>query len=453
MVKKTILSSLITVGAILLTSSSVQAESFLVLTSGSAKSLTKKIEKAGATVDQIVEEAGMLIVEATDDSFSSALPSGVTVVPNIDLEGAKPLDLVEFDGSHPTSPTNDDRYYDLQWGLDAVNAPEAWADGVKGDGVLVAVLDGGFSLGHPDIASQIVGAIDFTGEGVAYGPNADDPSGIYSHGMHVAGTIAAADNGFGIIGVAPEAKLLLVKVLRNEGSGSFGAIISGIIFAANYPGVDIINMSLGADIPQGYGLGANQVAALRTATSKAVSYAYQKGITVIVAAGNDGRDLNADQSMKVIPADSPHAISISATGPEGWAADPETSLDTPAIYTNYGTSGIDFAAPGGDYEVAYTDPATAFSVCNVAGIINYCYVFDYVFSTGASVGSSNYFYWSVGTSMAAPHASGVAALIISENGGSMHPAQVKSELAKRAADLGKPGNDAYYGAGRLSSGF
>ena len=106
------------------------------------------------------------------------------------------------------------------------------------------------------------------------------------------------------------------------------------------------------------------------------------------------------------------------------------NLDIPASYTNFGSSRIDFAAPGGDFD---SPNANAF--------------YDMVLSTD---GPADYSF-AAGTSMAAPHTSGVAALIIGKNGGSMNPTQVKSILKRSADDLGKPGHDAYFGDGRVNA--
>jgi subtilisin family serine protease len=443
------------------------AQSYLLISSGRFPSnINAQISRAGGTITNRINEAGIIVVSSANPNFRTSISGVMAVVPNVVIDMTPDMERIAAEPNYGNPPNSgdDDARFNLQWGHDAVNAPEAWNAGVRGDGAVVAVLDGGFNPSHVDIAPNFIHGADMTGEGLLYenvvgctDPADNDPAGIFSHGMHVAGTIAAADNAAGTIGVAPEAKLVLVKVLGNCGSGSFEDVIEGIIYAANYNdevygGVDIINMSLGADIPQGLGIGSNEVAALRAAMNRAVTYAYQQGIAVFVAAGNDGRDLDKDQSTTVFPAQMANAIAISATGPEGWAVDSSTDLDTLAIYSNYGRSGIDFAAPGGDYEFALTS-AAAFGNCTVGGITRVCYVFDYVFSTGGANGGANYYYWSVGTSMATPHAAGVAALIVGEFGGEMHPAQLKAEMASRSDDLGQPGNDPVYGAGRLSSGY
>ena len=444
---------------VLLGSGAASAASYIVVGAPGAK-LDRAVQAAGGTVTKRLTAIDTVVAESDSNAFKRALSSrsGVlAVVPNVHVRMIDPVaqeSVSEADvHAEVVNPPNNDGTYDtrypLLWGLDAVDAPEAWAAGTTGAGVRVAVLDGGFNMNHPDLAPNINYALsaDMTGEGIAYGPNSDDPTGVFSHGTHVAGTIAAARNGIGVIGVAPDAELVLVKVLFNYGSGSFADVFDGIIYAANAD-ADVINMSLGADIPQGIGIGSNEVAALRVALGRAINYAHQSGATVVIAAGNDGRNLDKDKSLTVFPAQLTSAIAISATAPIGWAVDPtNTSLDYLASYSNYGRSVVDFAAPGGD--AVYPGNEN----CLIGGLVRPCYAFDLVFSTGGNVGGANFFYWSAGTSMATPHAAGIAALIIGENGGSMHPAHVKAAMAARADDLGQPGNDPAYGAGRLSSGY
>jgi subtilisin family serine protease len=403
--------------------------------------LASSINQAGGTVRAYLPEIDVAIVDSSDPAFASRASalSGIRSV-NRDIE----MQLVEPNGfqdlaidqsaANPPASGDNDPLFDMQWGHDAVDAPEAWALGERGAGVRVAVLDSGIDAEHPDIAPNLNVALSTSfvpGEGFNVRPGL-----FFNHGTHVAGTIAAADNGVGVIGVAPEAEIVAVKVLSEfTGGGSFASIIQGIVYAANID-ADIINMSLGADIPHN----TPGAAELFVATGRAVTYAYQRGVTVIAAAGNDARDLDHDTSLKSFPAELPHVLAISATAPVGWAVDPTASLDNLASYSNYGQSAISFAGPGGD--VAF--PGN--QVCNGPVLVRPCFVFDLVLSA-----ISGGWGFSAGTSMATPHVAGVAALIIGANGGDMAPAHVEAALRAGADDLGKPGNDDIYGAGRVNA--
>ena len=434
------------------------ARSYIITASGNKlpTNLEAKVKAAGGVLDTRMDGIGLAVATSSAPNFAKKLEktAGIrSVVPNLTLQWIDPDRTVvelEPDAGNPPISGDDDFFFDLQWGHDAVDAPEAWEAGARGAGVRVAVLDTGFDLDHPDLAPNINMALsaDMTGEGLGY--TLPDP---FSHGTHVAGTIAAADNAFGTIGVAPEAELVLVKVLSDAGSGSFEDVIEGILYAADAD-ADVINMSLGAAIykngdpndPDGP-YTAREAQELKNAIARAVAYAHKNGTTVITSAGNAANDGDHDKALIHIPSDAPQAISIAATAPIGWAVDPlNTFLDNPASYTNFGQSVIDFAAPGGD--AAYPGNEN----CLIAGLVRPCWVFDLVFSTGSNLNPAlASYYWSAGTSMAAPHASGVAALIIGANGGDMAPAQVEAALRASADDLGKPGNDDFYGAGRVNA--
>lgn len=448
---------------------SFRSKHYIVLSTGEKlpAGLANNLAAANGQVTGLMTEAGVATVYSDDPAFAAKAGkiAGVrSVVRDLNIQWFNPEDekiiTLEDFGTPPASGDND-RYFDLQWGHAAIKASEAWNTGVRGEGVRVAVLDSGFDLDHPDLAPNIDMAASknfVVGEQLGYAL-----PGVGSHGSHTAGTIAAADNGIGIIGVAPQAKLILVKVLRDSGSGAFSWIMDGIIHATNQ-GADVINMSIGAALPRnGKFLDDNgtpddpsddfivsdtkATQELLVALSRVTSYATKNGVTVIASAGNEANDGNADKSLVHLPSGSTGVISISATAPRGWALNPySTFMDHLASYSNYGTSDVHFAAPGGDYQYPGNEIVT------IGGVRQYAYVFDYVFSAGSNLapGTASY-YWSVGTSMAAPHATGVAALIISKNGGSMNPAQVLAKLRESADDLGKPGRDPQYGYGRVNA--
>lgn len=422
---------------------------YIVMANDSGSDLANRISAAGGVMTSFMPEIRAATAVSSNPNFASQIRGVRSVIPDLvyqfDMPRVEEFITINNVGDPPFSGSAD-FFFDLQWGHNAVRAQHAWANGVRGQGVQVAVLDGGFDLTHPDLAPNINLALSANfvpGETLQYA--LPDP---FSHGSHVAGTIAAAQNDFGIIGVAPDAELILVKVLSDGGSGAFSWVAAGIIHAANV-GADIINMSLGASIPQRgicdeFGcISANEVAELRVLMNRVNNYASQQGVTIITSAGNSGLDRDKTRDLLVLPADMPNVISISATAPIGWATDPgNIFLDNLSSYSNYGRSAIDFAAPGGDFIYPTDEP------CTIAGLLRPCWVFDLVFSAG-----NQGWYWSAGTSMAAPHAAGIAALIISENGGSMHPAQVEAQLRQRADRLGSNGRDPAYGMGRVSSGY
>ena len=416
--------------------------SYLIIanTSKLPAKLAEKVSAAGGTITATIPEIGIAVATSSNPNFA-ADASGIngvrSVVPNVALQWTDPSYRVELDPTaNPLSIGDDEPFFGLQWGLDAIDAPEAWNVGASGEGVRVAMLDEGFDMDHLDLASNInydLSTSFVPGETVDY-----LLLDVFSHGSHTAGIVAAADNAFGTIGVAPEAELVLVKVLSEMlGYGEFSWIIEGIVYAADND-ADIINMSLGAYLPHSgycdqYGcVSAKEIAGLWTALTRATNYAYQQGTTIIASAGNDAIDGDHDADWMHLPSDCPHVISVSATGPLGIYFDPNTDLDIPAFYTNYGQSVIDLAAPGGnvDFDLYPWGP----------------WYFDLVLSTG-----NGGWYWSAGTSMAAPHVSGVAAIIIGLNGGDMHPGQVEAALHQSADDLGKPGKDDFYGHGRVNA--
>jgi len=236
----------------------------------------------------------------------------------------------------------------------------------------VAVLDTGIDLQHPDL--NVLGGVDCTlRSGRTYycgaGNGGDDD---HYHGTHVAGTIGALDNGIGVVGVAPGARLWAVKVLNSQGSGATSGIIGGIDWVVSRGNIEVINMSLG-----GQGIST----AYRTAIDNAVA----NGVVVVVAAGNSDLDANGYS-----PAYVPSAITVSALADfNGLAGGGAASTcradvdDTLADFSNWG-SAVDIAAPG------------------------VCILSTYPLEQG-EYGTIS------GTSMAAPHVAGAVAILASRN--------------------------------------
>jgi subtilisin family serine protease len=232
------------------------------------------------------------------------------------------------------------------WGITRVRAQEAWAR-TRGAGISVGVIDSGVDTDHPDLIAAIAGGYN-TLDGEDPGAYED----LLGHGTHVAGTIAAADNGVGVIGVAPEARLYAVRVFGTEPEAWVSDIVEGLLWCVDN-GMDVVNMSLGL------------VGGASPLFEEAVATAAQAGVVMVAAAGNHNLVEPTDVAA---PGSYPQVITVSSVDSDG----------TLSSFSNYGPE-VDFAAPGSGVESTYLD------------------------------GSYSYLQ---GTSMATPHVTGVVALAL-----------------------------------------
>ncbi|MFN2617042.1 MAG: S8 family serine peptidase, partial [Thermoleophilaceae bacterium] len=187
-----------------------------------------------------------------------------------------PTTSYQYDSAgSPGSGAVNDPLFPKQWGLTQINAPGAWARGVKGSGVTVAVVDTGVDLNHPDLQSKLVAGRDFVAGKRDCPAGPQDENG---HGSHVAGIAAAAtDNGIGVAGTAPDSKIMPVRVLDADGSGTVEDIVAGIRFAADH-GAKVINLSLG-ELPV-----LSQIDPDNEAIAAAIQHAWDRGALVVAAA-------------------------------------------------------------------------------------------------------------------------------------------------------------------------
>ena len=422
------------------TTASAAPKDFVLTAKGAlGQAQADAVQKAGGSIYYSHAGTGLVMArsEAADfatkvlasGAFSEALAD--MVVPWV--PDGRTYDLDEA----AINPTNDP-LYPIQWAPRAIGAPAAWAAGCTGKGVRVAIIDGGIFSTHPDLAANIDSAASTS---FVAGHPFNDDVGTFWHGTHVAGIVAAVDNATGVVGIAPEATIIGVKALHN-GSGSFGAVIAGILYAATPRaagggGADIINMSLGASFlkndPDNRGLVA--------AMNKAVNYADRFGVLVVSAAGNEGFDLDHSGNLISTPAESGSGIAIAATAPVGWAtgvgAD-ANNFSRLASYSNFGTSAIHVSAPGGDFAYPGNENCTIVATRALLGLRH-----------GAEH-EPCWLYWAAGTSMAAPAASAVAALIKGKNP-AISLGALKSRLAQSADDVYKPGADPFSGKGWVNA--
>lgn len=275
----------------------------------------------------------------------------------------------------------------VDWSLAAYGIAEQWRSS-RGQGVRVAVLDTGIDAGHPDLA----GAVD---EARSFAPGRGGAVDRSGHGTHVAGIIAARQNGLGLVGVAPECRLLAAKVLSDAGSGSDQAVAAGIDWAVQR-GADVLSMSFGSREP------SRRIEA-------AIARAVAAGRFVICAAGNEGR-----RDSVSFPARLDSTVAVGAVDQHGRVAP----------FSSRGEQ-VDLCAPGAD--VLSTWPGGGYARLS-------------------------------GTSMAAPFVSGVVALLLAKhrNRGGRTPVanqqQLLEHLRRTAVDAGPTGRDPHYGFGLIDPG-
>ncbi len=321
------------------------------------------------------------------------------------------VEYAERDPVVRTTMVPTDPFYGYQWHFDSVaqggiNMEDAWDVTTGAFYVVVAVVDTGVAYENysiysraPDLAqTNFVPGYDFVN-------NDSHPNDDNGHGTHVTGTVAqSTNNGIGVAGIAFNGAVMPVKVLDANGSGYASTVADGIQYAADN-GADVINLSLGG--------GASQT--LRNACE----YAHDRGVTLVCAAGNDG----AAQIIYPAAYDS-CCIAVGAT-----RFDKRRSY-----YSNYG-AGLDVVAPGGDVTVDQNNDGYG------DGVLQQTF--------GNNPNDWRYWFWQ-GTSMATPHVSGVAALLLG-SGVATTPADVRVALQSTATDLGASDYDEEHGWGLIDA--
>jgi len=392
-----------------------------------------KVAAAGGTVVASYSQIGVLVARSTNPDFATAASgAGVEAVASTTglgtpLEDKGLLALVDSAAQEATGNPAGEPLFGLQWDMTQIDTPEANAVTTGSPDVVVGVLDSGISSTHPDLVTQIakdksascLGGVPNTAE-AAWNPTTS------SHGTHVAGTIAAAINGIGIAGVAPGVKVASVKVVTDAGFIYPEAAVCGFVWAAEH-GMQITNNSYFIDPWEFNCRNDARQRPVWQAVQRAIRYAQSKGVLNVAAAGNSNVDLQHkfiddgspnDGSSPVetreinaacvdLPAEAPGVVTVSAVGTQRLKS----------YYSSYGQGVVDVSAPGGD--TRQPNPAVS-TIANA------------VLSTVV-----NGWGYSQGTSMASPHAAGVAALALSANPG-LQPASLAAFLERTAEALPCP---------------
>src|SRR5437870_4006981 len=358
--------------------------------------------------------------------------------------------------------------YPRQWNMRAVQADVAWAHGFLGSSsVSIFMLDSGIDPHHADTEGRVdaTRSVDLLGTFDAqlpdgstvpfteadtvqkYFPGKEVYTDLFFHGTHTAATVSS--NAVRAAGVTSRTTLVAVKVCGYINDCPFSSILNGVIYAAD-GGADVVNMSLGGAFTKA---GDGRLVGL---LNKVFNYARSKGVTVVVSAGNSAADLDHDGNTYWTFCNTPSVICVAATGPTSDANatspnpnlvrnGPWTNIDAPAYYTNFGRSAINVAAPGGNSSFGPPLAAPAgrdvfvWAACSQTSRLRQllgCSAAP-LFIVGAQ-----------GTSMAAPHVAGTAALLVSIIG--RNPAQIKARIQQSADNVAGNGTTPFYGKGRLN---
>jgi subtilisin family serine protease len=443
------------------------AKTYIILAHGQGSGSTAFAQSLGPALVANLSDMGVVIAQSSDPKFpvwAKSQPGVFDVAEDQMVQWLSPRETnVEAAAVSPEATAfaaNTAPWMAAQWNIFNIHADQAAANAFLGNGAVVAVLDAGLIPFHREIAANVDTTLSKSF--VPSEPSITPPAKTFNHGTHVAGIIAGT--GWRVQGVAPAAKIVGVKVLSAAGSGSFAWMIQGIDYASGpLVQADVINMSLGATFPR-VNAGGGGIGTLIAAIGRAINIATQRGTLVVSAAGNEGMNLNApgynpnvcgsDKPCSVwsIPAQLGNGIAVAASTVVGYGYGKSAVYDVPAWYTNFGQSVIDVAGPGGDTQL-WGIPAGS-AGCTVPNMGVYpCYVLDMVLSPASYNSSTSFGYsWADGTSMATPHVSGVAALIVGKYGHHvLSPAQIKIILQSTADDMLTPGADPFSGRGRVNA--
>ena len=416
---------------------------------------SQRVERLGGTVWQSLDSIGVGVVEGLSQSAVATLaadPDVRAVEPDVSFQIAAAADMLDAESADngevtilavatalPTAAT----LYPRQWNMRAIGADAAWDAGYLGSpDVKVVILDTGIDYLHPELQGLVdlslsrsfVPAEDSVVDRLY--PGRDHVTDLFWHGTAMAATVAS--NAKRLAGVTQHVTLIAVKVADRFAVTTTSAGLAGIVYAADQ-GADVMNVS------GGVGIDKSESPGLIAAYLRALNYAWRKGVLVVGVAGNDTLDKDHNRDRVGLPCEASNAICASATGPIAAQSvnGPWESVDASAIYTSYGRSVVSVAAPGGQrftntrvWVPCLTTPSsTSPAACRPP----MC----------PTPSGGTCLVQGIGTSFSAAHTTGLAALLVQQQG-HRNSARIRERILQSADDLGQPGTDPYYGRGRIN---
>lgn len=433
--------------ATLVAAATADAARFLVVYRGQdvPRDAGGQISRAGGALVKAYDRIGVAVADSSDPAFLERLDgrSLVASVGNLgEVEGGRGNLLGPRVGRLANEPaTDEDPFSPLQWDMGRIHVQAAHAITGGSPSVLVADLDTGVDYAHPELRDNLdlAKSVSCLGGVPNQAPdvNGNLPFGdTNGHGTHTAGTIMAADNGRGIVGVAPNVRLAAVKVVDAQGMIFPETVVCGYMWAATH-GVDVVNTSFGIDKrvkdparperDRFYCLDDPAERAVIAAVNRAANFAIRHRVTLVASAGNNNTDLAnppAGNQCLRLPVELPDVIGVSSTTRNGQLT----------FNSNYGLGVIDVAAPGGDS--AEEPPPDGLVLSTLPIAIPARPPFILADDLGGKYG------YAFGTSQAAPHVTGVAALIVSRYGDEdgLDPGRVERILEVTAQPIACPPN-------------